>query len=689
MQKLKTILQSKTFFIILILITFIYCLIYINIPKNSKYSIATTSLNGIILNYNLNDDVLSLTIKAKEKIKATYYLKNVAEKNDILQDLAIGAKIKINGKMVKPTNNTIPNTFNYQKYLYYDHIYYLFLINDYQITESNNIFMKIKNFFYKRVNNISNNAYLKTFILGDKSDLAQEVYLNYQSNGVSHLFAISGMHISLFSTLILFIFRKFKHKEILNLFILWFYVFIVGFAPAIVRTITFFSCLYFNKKYNLNFSTLKCLLFSGLVIILFNPFMLFKISFQYSFIVTLGLILANSYVKSSNYFWQLIKLSFIATLISLPITIYNFYEINLLSIITNLVFVPLITFIYYPLALVTYIFSFLAPFYNFLIIILEKINNLFANITFLKIVIPKINIIFLSIYYLILFCYLKYNKKFIIGLFIIILIGKYQFIFNKKLIVNYLDVGQGDSSLIIFPNHKESILIDTGGIVKYNASNDKNNINYTVNNLILFFKSQGLKQIDYLIISHGDYDHLGNALDLIKNFKVKKVIFNCGNFNDLEQDLIEFLNDKQITFSNCPNKLIINNTEFLFLKTQIYNNENDNSNIIYTKLNNYQFLFMGDASTNVEAKLLKKYQLNNIDFLKVGHHGSKTSSSKSFIDKIKPQYSIISVGKNNNYGHPNKEVLFNLKNTNIYRTDIVGSIVFKFNSKLEVETYPP
>ena len=121
-----------------------------------------------------------------------------------------------------------------------------------------------------------------------------------------------------------------------------------------------------------------------------------------------------------------------------------------------------------------------------------------------------------------------------------------------------------------------------------------------------------------------------------------------------------------------------------------YGIENDNASVIYTKLNNYKFLFMGDAGVEVEQDLIKKYNLQDIDVLKVGHHGSKTSSSNNFIDEINPKYGVISVGKNNRYGHPNKEVINNINNSKIYRTDEDGSIMFKIkNNKLEIETCSP
>ena len=189
---------------------------------------------------------------------------------------------------------------------------------------------------------------------------------------------------------------------------------------------------------------------------------------------------------------------------------------------------------------------------------------------------------------------------------------------------------------------------------------------------------------------HGDFDHMGEAINLVNIFKVEKVIFNCGPYNDLEKDLIKVLDKKKIKYYTCIKELNNDNDKLYFLQTNEYDNENDNSNVIYTELNGYKFMFMGDASTNTEEEILNKYNLSDIDVLKVGHHGSKTSSGKEFIDEINPKYSIISVGKNNRYGHPNKEVLDNLEKSEIYRTDTDGSIMFKIkNNKLNIETCSP
>ncbi|MBQ9319011.1 MAG: hypothetical protein IJR82_05210 [Bacilli bacterium] len=171
---------------------------------------------------------------------------------------------------------------------------------------------------------------------------------------------------------------------------------------------------------------------------------------------------------------------------------------------------------------------------------------------------------------------------------------------------------------------------------------------------------------------------------------MEKVIFNCGEFNDLETELINVLDKKKIKHYSCIKELNIDNNKLYFLHTKEYNNENDNSNVIYTEIDGYKFMFMGDAGIEKEKDILEKYNISDIDVLKVGHHGSKTSSGENFINEMNPNYSIISVGKNNRYGHPNREVLNVLEDSKIYRTDQDGSIMFKIkNNKLKIETCSP
>lgn len=183
---------------------------------------------------------------------------------------------------------------------------------------------------------------------------------------------------------------------------------------------------------------------------------------------------------------------------------------------------------------------------------------------------------------------------------------------------------------------------------------------------------------------------MGEAINLINEFQVNKVIFNNDNYNDLENNLINLLKDKNIKYYKNIKTINIDNNKLYFLQTREYDNENDSSNVIYTEIDGYKFMFMGDAGIEKEKDILDKYNISNVDVLKVGHHGSKTSSSESFINEMNPRYSIISVGKNNRHGHPNKEVLNTLNDSKIYRTDQDGSVMFKIiNNKLKVDNCSP
>ncbi len=290
----------------------------------------------------------------------------------------------------------------------------------------------------------------------------------------------------------------------------------------------------------------------------------------------------------------------------------------------------------------------------------------------------KPSIYLLVLYYFLIFVIIFNYKYIYIFIFVLLLHYNYNFLFRSIYIISF-DVGQGDSTLIHINDN--NILIDTGGVINKYISD---------NITIPVLKSFGIRKLNYLVTTHGDFDHMGEAINLVNNFKVEKVIFNCGEFNDLEKELIKVLDKKHIQYYSCIKELNIDKNKLYFLQTKDHDNENDNSNVIYTELNGYKFMFMGDASITTEKEILDKYNLSDIDVLKVGHHGSKTSSSKEFIDEIEPKYSVISVGKNNRYGHPNKEVLDNLKDTKIYRTDVNGSIMIKINkNKLKVETCSP
>jgi competence protein ComEC len=688
-RRLKTILQSKYLLKIIAVFFVISDFIFLNTyTYTSSYDKTTTEFIGTITSITKDSDKVTIYLKAKETLLVKYYYSD--EEVESINRWSLGDTLKITGMLEEVSNNTIPNLFNYKKYLYYNKIYYLLDADKIEKIKNNeSVLYYLKNKIGKRIDNMgSSSAYLKTFILGDKSNLDEEILASYQNNGVSHLFSISGMHVSLFAGIILFFLKKISYNDKYNysvvVIFLLFYMFLVNYTASILRTFTMYLTSSINKCFNLKISNVNLALISLIILIIYNPRIIYNMGFQYSYLISLTLILFSKKINNKkHYLTKTFYISFISFLVSIPICIYNFYQINVISIILNIIFVPLVSVIIFPLSLITFIFPFLDKLLYFFIRIIEVISLLTSKINLTTITLAKINLSLILLYYV--FIYLSlFKTRYFLVLVLALLIHTNISYFNSYFTITVLDVGQGDSIFIRFPYNKGNILIDTGGYTyetTYSIAEEK---------IIPYLKSIGVKKIDYLIESHGDADHIGEATNLIENFKVDKVIINQGDYADLEKELIGVLEDKNIKYYQGLKEINIDKYKLSFLNTGLYDNENDNSNVIYLNYNGIKFLFMGDASLEREKDILKKYNLNNIDFLKVGHHGSNTSSSEEFINSINPKYSIISVGKNNRYGHPKDSVLETLSNSIIYRTDYEGSIKIKITkNEYKISTCSP
>ena len=671
-NKLRIILKYKYLFLFIIIIL---CIIRVNSNKSNILENETFFI-GIVESYTYKNDYLSFILNSSERIKCNYYGTKKIK-------LKYGDKIYLKGRLKKPINNTIPGTFNYKNYLNNNGIYYILEVSEIKkVIRTKYLIYKLKNIIEKRVNKIDKRGYLNTFILGNKKYIDQDIYNNYYKNGVTHLFSVSGMHISLLASIILFLLNKIKNNNFNNVIVMFFlimYMFLTNYQPSIVRSVIFYSLLNI-KVLKKNFDLSDILLLTIIMILIIKPNYIYDIGFIYSSVISYTLVCFR-YIFNKSYFKNILLVSIISFLVSLPITVNINYQVNILSVFINILFVPFISFIIYPLSLIVVIIPSFYIVFDKLISLMELLSSFFSKITLFNIVIPKLDLLFIIIYYLLLLICFKKNKGYIIVLILIMFFVKLSNYYDKNYNIYFLDVGQGDMTVI--KNRNKTIVIDTGGSL-YDSNYKR------IDNYIKFFNFMGSSKIDYLIFTHGDYDHMGEAINLVNNFKVEKLIINCGPYNDLEKELIKVLNKKKIKYYSCIKELNIDNNKLYFLQTKEYDNENDNSNVIYTELNGYKFMFMGDAGIDKEKDILNKYNISDIDVLKVGHHGSKTSSGKKFIYEINPKYSIISVGKNNRYGHPNKEVLNNLEKSIIYRTDQDGSIMFKIkNNKLKIETCSP
>ena len=465
LRKLKTISLSKN--VLIVAITFIYCLIFFNIPHNSKYSFFEKAFIGVVTNIKKTNDKVELIIKAREKLLVRYYLDD-----DINLDVELGDKVKFIGTLTKPSHNTNFNLFDYQKYLYSQRINYIVSLEKISIISKNkNVFYFIKNRILNKIEKMDNRKYLKAFILGDTGEISDEIKDSYKINGISHLFAVSGMHVSFISGILYFLLRKINStwKYVVVIISMLFFSFLVNFSPSVMRAFLLMLLILINKHLKCHIKAFELFIMLTCVFLIYNPYFVYNSGFLYSFIISGFLIYYKDKLFSKNYVLGVLKVSFAAFLASIPITILNSFELNFLSPILNVFFVPLVTLIIFPLSLLTFAFDFLVPVCLIFVDFLEILSLFFSKINILTFTFAKPQMVVILIYYVTIVLVFT-NRKYIFVLLILLLLHFNICRFNKYHILNFLDIGQGDSTLIILANNSSNILIDTGGL--YGNSNN-------------------------------------------------------------------------------------------------------------------------------------------------------------------------------------------------------------------------
>lgn len=688
MRKLRIKSPLRICILLLFLVSAVYTGFCLTKKPVSNFAPNTEMVTGTITNCKTKTNGYQLTVNdtlVNEKILVNYYEKF---------ECKVGLKIKATGEIKEPSSRTIFNLFDYQKYLLSQKINYTFTAKEVIVLgEDNSIFYQLKNSLQDHIDSYQSKDYLNSFVLGNSDFVSEEVMNSYQTNGISHLLAISGLNITIIAGIILFVLNKVNKREKINYFVvilaLIFYMFLTNFTPSVVRATLMFIILTLAKMFNLKIETMYILLLVLSGYLLYNPYMVYHIGFLLSFVTTFYLVLFSDLIQNTKgYLYQTFIISLIAFLASMPILINNFFTINLLSPFINIIFVPLVSMFIYPLSLITLVIKPLDGLFYTLVTLMEDLSLIISNVG-LNLVLKHGDIILLILYYCLityaLYKLVKKQKRGLILVLVTLIVHANINYFSDDNIITMIDVGQGDSILIKLKHNTGNILIDTGGQMSYDGSEPYDLAN---NKLIPYLQSEGISKLDYLILTHGDFDHAGMALNLLKNFPVNNIILNKDNDNDLEKQVIKYAQKEKINYYHFQKETLkVGAVKFYFLNGYETDDENENSLVIYTKIGKQNILLMGDAGEKSENYLLNNYDLPAVDILKVGHHGSRTSSDKTFIDKIKPKYSMISAGKNNRYGHPHKETLQNLNDSVIYRTDKDGSIKFILEKKrLKVQT---
>ena len=409
-----------------------------------------------------------------------------------------------------------------------------------------------------------------------------------------------------------------------------------------------------------------------------------------------------------NYIKESISVTISANIVIIPIMMYTFNTISFSFVISNLIAGAILGIIVlYAFALIflyIVLHKFISPLFiilNLMLKMLISIAHICSLIPFSKIYVVTPNVVLIILFYLFLYLLVKKQKSRILSkktiAFFTIAIAILNFIYpvitskRDNLEINFIDVGQGDSTLIRVSN--KTILIDGGGS-SYGETFDVGE-----QTLFPYLLDRGINTIDYVIVSHFDSDHCQGLNFIMENMKVKNAIISSLGQESNEYDTFLSLAKKQntnliyvkkgdiIKIGDCTIKILFPDNE------PITDNEKNNNAIVFKFLwKNISILFTGDIEEKAENKILSLYSDNleelKSTILKVAHHGSKTSTTKAFLEAVKPQIALIGVGEDNNFGHPNSGVIERLESIGceIYRTDKYGEISIKFNKQIIINT---
>lgn len=553
----------------------------------------------------------------------------------------------------------------------------------------------------KRFGNLTED-YMNSLLFGYQNNSSGSYQLTWKKLGVAHLFSLSGMHIYFFLTLFDFcLLRFFLTKEQLfkyNLGFTFFIVLITGSGPGMIRAGLQHVIKQLNQRFNWQLSVLDCWSLALFINCIFHPYVLLTVGGQLTYYLTFLIIFIMPIIKKvNNPFIKGIVFNVLLSILSLPLIWFYFYEWNLLSFGINLVLGPVLFLVIMPLLLLTFGLSFIFQKAHFgvaeqFLSFFQRIGDTVNTFDCFRQVVGRIPILLLFILLfsqlLILICWEKNGivmTKKLIALSSITVVTPFIKYVNPIGMIAFVDIGQGDSIFVQLPFHQGNYLLDTGGTLGFEVEDwkkrsDKRGADYT---LIPFLKSQGVKKLDTVFISHAHEDHFGDLDRLSDSVKIKNLCFGPGSYDQsnfkryLAYPSLKKTKKKAVTYQNKWQKTNYNLDCLYPLETG--DGQNNDSLVMMLSIKDRKILLMGDLEAEGENELLAQKELDlQADILKVGHHGSKTSSQSTFLERVTPDMAVISCGKNNRYNHPSKETLDNLTDVNaeIFRTDENGMVYF-------------
>lgn len=648
---------------------------------------------------------------------------------EMCRELKLGNRIKVEGTLRLLEEPTNPGEFNQKLYYRSEKIYYRMTGDGVRIEDSS--FDRLGQGLYELKERLGNvydsflderdSGFIKAMILGDKSDMESERKTLFQKNGIAHILAISGMHLSILSAVLLWIFKRagcYRQTGcVLSLIVILGYAVMSGEGISTMRTFLMMGMTVLSVLTGRSYDMTTSASLSAMILLFASPLRLTQPSFLLSYSAIFGIaVLYTEYTEQTGACkdskkkikrrgpekkgWKIGRISsydlkcfvsgiflkagnslifsFFVQIAILPVMLCFYYEIFPMTIILNFLVIPLLPFLFVCGFLGGFL-GFFCPFaakavlypVHIIFSIYEGGCRLFMDAPWLYLITGKPGILQILFYLLVisLFLFLSHLiKKKITAVFLVFILVLFIPFSGDNPWITFLDVGQGDG-IVMGCGRREICVVDGG------SSSVKGVGQYKI---LPFLKYKGIKQVDYWFVSHGDEDHYSGLMELInkqglEHIRIKTLVLPELSFEDeaiKELCRTAILNGTDVFYIR-PGQSIRGKYELRCIHPDSgysTGDRNSSSMVLYWKYGKVSGILTGDLDMEGEEYLLKKGDIIDVDFLKAGHHGSKGSTGKEFLDMAAPELTVISCGKKNRYGHPHKELIERLRES--------GSMIF-------------
>ncbi|MCK8825200.1 DNA internalization-related competence protein ComEC/Rec2 [Fuchsiella alkaliacetigena] len=621
-----------------------------------------------------------------------------------------GERLKVKGSLEKPPTNRNPGAFSYRDYLQREGVYAL-LREPQQITrqgQQGNPLMRrallLKEHsqeIIRQTMEVPYSSLLKGLLLGERDLVPPEINEDFNELGFSYLLVVSGFHIGLLVLILNSICRGFKLPQLgidlASVLLIIVYIVITGGHPSVLRAGLVIILYILGRVWNRSVNIYNILSLVAVVILVYNPYLIFQVGFQLSFTIVLVIIyLTPTLSRYLSFLPKFIAYSISASLAAqlgaLPILAYHFNQISLVPILGNLLLMPVVSLIIFfgflslLLGSIHLVFAqLLNNFSTLLSILLLEIVEFLKNFDWLIFKLVRPHYLSIALYYFLLYqlkeiarpsiipYFRRRSKRIVASLLavcMVFLFFQVSIIFNDQLKTVVLDVGQGDATFLSLPSG-ENILVDGGPDDDIVAD---------------FLYQNGVRRVDLMVVTHFHYDHYQGFFRVLEEFNVGLVLIPEPVLeNQYIDDFFDLLASREQDYQlvNQPGSISLADINLDFYRfTGQTADANNNSIVTKVDYGDFQLLLTGDAEKELEEYLVEQQFKLESDVLRVAHHGSNTSSTKEFLREVQAEVAIISAGRWNPYGHPHPEVVARLKNKGkkVLKTKSVGAIIIKSDS---------